>query len=47
VLVLRYYADLDDAGVAAAMGITESAVRATASRAPADGDAGGRWPAPV
>jgi RNA polymerase sigma-70 factor (sigma-E family) len=33
VLVLRYYADLDDAGIAVAMGITESAVRATASRA--------------
>lgn len=33
VLVLRYYADLDDAGIAGAMGISESAVRATASRA--------------
>ncbi len=33
VLVLRYYADLDDAAIAAAMGVTESAVRATASRA--------------
>ena len=33
VLVLRYYADLDDAGIAAAMGVSESSVRATASRA--------------
>lgn len=33
VLVLRYYADLDDAAIADAMGITASAVRATASRA--------------
>jgi len=33
VLVLRYYADLDDAAIAAAMGVSESAVRATASRA--------------
>jgi RNA polymerase sigma-70 factor (sigma-E family) len=33
VLVLRYYADLDDAGIAEAMGVSESAVRATASRA--------------
>ena len=33
VLVLRYYADLDDAAIADAMGITESGVRATASRA--------------
>lgn len=33
VLVLRYYADLDDAAIAAAMGLTESSVRATASRA--------------
>jgi RNA polymerase sigma-70 factor (sigma-E family) len=33
VLVLRYYADLDDAAIAEAMGITVSAVRATASRA--------------
>jgi RNA polymerase sigma-70 factor (sigma-E family) len=33
VLVLRYYADLDDAAVAAAMGISQSSVRATASRA--------------
>jgi DNA-directed RNA polymerase specialized sigma24 family protein len=33
VLVLRYYADLDDAAIAASMGVTESAVRATASRA--------------
>lgn len=33
VLVLRYYADLDDAGIAEAMGISASAVRATASRA--------------
>lgn len=33
VLILRYYADLDDAAIAAAMGVTESAVRATASRA--------------
>ncbi|MBU2670283.1 SigE family RNA polymerase sigma factor [Actinoplanes bogorensis] len=33
VLVLRYYADLDDAAIAAAMGVSESSVRATASRA--------------
>jgi RNA polymerase sigma-70 factor (sigma-E family) len=33
VLVLRYYADLDDAGIAEAMGVSESTVRATASRA--------------
>ena len=32
-LVLRYYADLDDAGIAEAMGVTVSAVRATTSRA--------------
>jgi RNA polymerase sigma-70 factor (sigma-E family) len=33
VLVLRYYADLDDAAIAEAMGVSPSAVRATASRA--------------
>ena len=33
VLVLRYYADLDDAAIAEAMGVSESSVRATASRA--------------
>jgi RNA polymerase sigma-70 factor (sigma-E family) len=33
VLVLRYYADLDDAAIAEAMGVTPSSVRATASRA--------------
>jgi RNA polymerase sigma-70 factor (sigma-E family) len=33
VLVLRYYADLDDAAIAAAMGLTTSSVRASASRA--------------
>jgi RNA polymerase sigma factor (sigma-70 family) len=33
VLVLRYYADLDDAAIADVMGISVSAVRATASRA--------------
>jgi RNA polymerase sigma-70 factor (sigma-E family) len=33
VLVLRYYADLDDAAIATAMGVSESSVRATASRA--------------
>jgi RNA polymerase sigma-70 factor (sigma-E family) len=33
VLVLRYYADLGDAAIAAAMGVSESSVRATASRA--------------
>ena len=33
VLVLRYYADLDDAAIAHHMGITPSTVRATASRA--------------
>jgi RNA polymerase sigma-70 factor (sigma-E family) len=33
VLVLRYYADLTDAAIAETMGITESSVRATASRA--------------
>jgi DNA-directed RNA polymerase specialized sigma24 family protein len=33
VLVLRYYADLDDAAIAEAMGISGSAVRATAARA--------------
>jgi RNA polymerase sigma-70 factor (sigma-E family) len=33
VLVLRYYVDLDDAAIAEAMGVSESAVRATASRA--------------
>ena len=33
VLVLRYYADMDDAGIAQAMGVSESSVRSTASRA--------------
>ncbi|MEU4158605.1 SigE family RNA polymerase sigma factor [Actinoplanes sp. NPDC026670] len=33
VLVLRYYADMSDAVIAETMGITESTVRATASRA--------------
>ncbi|MFC4069986.1 SigE family RNA polymerase sigma factor [Actinoplanes subglobosus] len=33
VLVLRYYADLSDAAIAETMGISESAVRSTASRA--------------
>ena len=33
VLVLRYYADLDDAAIADTMGISVSSVRATASRA--------------
>ena len=33
VIVLRYYADLDDNAIAEAMGLTVSAVRATASRA--------------
>lgn len=33
VLVLRYYADLDDAAIADVMGISVSGVRATASRA--------------
>lgn len=33
VLVLRYYADLDDAAIAAAMGTSTSTVRATISRA--------------
>ena len=33
VLVLRYYADLDDTAIAEAMGVNESSVRATASRA--------------
>ena len=33
VLVLRYYADLDDAAIAEAMGVSASSVRATASRA--------------
>lgn len=33
VLVLRYYADLDDAAIAKAMGVSQSSVRATASRA--------------
>jgi len=33
VLVLPYYADLDDAAIAEAMGVSASAVRATASRA--------------
>ena len=33
VLVLRYYADLDDAAIAETMGVTQSSVRATASRA--------------
>lgn len=33
VLVLRYFADWDDAAIAAAMEISESTVRATASRA--------------
>jgi RNA polymerase sigma-70 factor (sigma-E family) len=33
VLVLRYYADLDDAAIAQTMGVSESSVRATASRA--------------
>jgi RNA polymerase sigma-70 factor (sigma-E family) len=33
VLVLRYYADLDDAAIAEALGIAPSTVRATASRA--------------
>lgn len=33
VLVLRYYLDLDDAAIAETLGVTESSVRATASRA--------------
>jgi RNA polymerase sigma factor (sigma-70 family) len=33
VLVLRYYLDLTDAEIAAAMGITEATVRSTAARA--------------
>lgn len=33
VLVLRYYADLADADIAAALGVSEGTVRATASRA--------------
>ncbi len=33
VLVLRYYADLDDAAIGEAMGVGTSTVRATASRA--------------
>jgi RNA polymerase sigma-70 factor (sigma-E family) len=33
VLVLRYYADLDDAAIAESMGVNVSSVRATASRA--------------
>lgn len=33
ILVLRYYADLDDRAIAEALGIAESTVRATASRA--------------
>ncbi|HVF03308.1 MAG TPA: SigE family RNA polymerase sigma factor [Frankiaceae bacterium] len=33
VLVLRYYADLDDDAIAGALGISQSNVRATASRA--------------
>jgi len=33
VLVLRYYADLDDAAIADAMGVSADGVRATASRA--------------
>ena len=33
VLVLRYYADLSDAAIAEAMGLSPSSVRATASRA--------------
>lgn len=33
VLVLRYYEDLDDAAIAELMGVSESSVRATASRA--------------
>jgi RNA polymerase sigma-70 factor (sigma-E family) len=33
VLVLRYYADMDDAAIAEAMGVGAGAVRATASRA--------------
>ncbi len=33
VLVLRFYVDLNDAAIAEAMGVSESAVRATASRA--------------
>ena len=33
VLVLRYYADLTDAAISEAMGVSESSVRATASRA--------------
>ena len=32
-LVLRYYADLDDTAIGEAMGVSASAVRATASRA--------------
>jgi len=40
-LILRYYADLDDAGIADAMGVSVSAVRATTSRALATLRAGG------
>ena len=41
VLVLRYYADLDDAAIAEVMGVSASAVRATASRALASLRSGG------
>jgi RNA polymerase sigma-70 factor (sigma-E family) len=41
VLVLRYYGDLDDAAIAAALGIAESTVRSTAARALASLRAGG------
>jgi RNA polymerase sigma factor (sigma-70 family) len=33
VVVLRYYADLDDAAIVEAMGVSAGTVRATASRA--------------
>jgi len=33
ILVLRYYADLDDAAIASELGISQSSVRSTASRA--------------
>lgn len=41
VLVLRYYVDLDDHAIAEAMGVSESAVRATSSRALASLRSGG------
>jgi RNA polymerase sigma factor (sigma-70 family) len=47
VLVLRYYADLDDATIAGILGVRRSTVSATASRALAELRDATRNPAPA